>query len=195
MGIPVSRFVVALALVFLFAGPAAAESGAESLADRIEFFAGYDFLAGGPIVDGYGPGWLAGFGWRVTGRLVVVMEMGSNRLRQDVGLLDVAADFHQLMAGPRLTGLSGRVRPYAHALFGGSRIDYAVSSSIPVSGVGVFDETRWAWQVGGGLEVPMTSPAARRFVVRFGIDYRIVHTVERAGQTRVHTMFAWRAGK
>ena len=189
---PVSRFVAPLALVFLAVAPASAQPGAASPAERLELFAGYGFLAGGPILDGYGPGWLAGFAWRVTGQLVVVLEGGSNRLRQDVGLLDVTADFHQLMAGLRFTRQAGRVRPYAQMLVGGSRIDYAVSSSIPVSGTGGFDETRRAWQAGGGIEVPMTSPAARRFVVRFGIDYRKVHTIDRAGQIRVHTVFAWR---
>ena len=188
----ITRVVALLAPLLLVAPPAPAQPGGTSLTERIELFGGYSFLGGGPIADGYGPGWLVGLGWRVNGRLVVVMEAGSNRLRQDVGLLDVTADFHQLMAGTRFTGVAGRVRPFAHALFGGSRIDYAASSNIPVSAVGVFDETRWAWQLGGGLEIPLTSTAARGVVVRLGIDRRIVHTIGRIGQTRVQTVFAWR---
>lgn len=157
-----------------------------------EASAGYGFLAGGEVLDGYGPGWLFGFGWNASRRLAIVMEAGSNRLRQDVGLLDVTADFHQLMAGARFTPGGGRVRPFAHALFGGSRIDYAATADFPFRTSGIFDETRWAWQVGGGLDVAMAPPGPRRFALRLGIDYRRVQVFEPFGQTRVSTVFVYR---
>ena len=157
-----------------------------------EASAGYGFLSGGSIVDGHGPGWLFGFGWNAARRLAIVMEAGSNRLRQDVGLLDVTADFHQLMAGARFALTGGRVRPFAQALFGGSRIDYSVSADFPFPSSGIFDETRWAWQVGGGLDVAMAPPGARRFALRLGIDYRRVQVFEPLGQTRVSTVFVYR---
>lgn len=157
-----------------------------------EASAGYGFLAGGSVLDGYGPGWLFGFGWNASRLLAIVMEAGSNRLRQDVGLLDVTADFHQLMAGARFTPGGGRVRPFAHALFGGSRIDYAATADFPFRTSGIFDETRWAWQVGGGLDVAMAPPDSRRFALRLGIDYRRVRVFEPFGQARVSTVFVYR---
>ena len=159
---------------------------------QFEASAGYGFLAGGQVLDGYGPGWLFGFGWNASRRLAIVMEAGSNRLRQDVGLLDVTADFHQLMAGARFMPAGGRVRPFAHALFGGSRIDYAATADFPFRTSGIFDESRWAWQVGGGLDVAMAPPESRRFALRIGIDYRRVQVFEPFGQMRVSTVFVYR---
>lgn len=176
---------------FALPAGAAAQPPADP-APRLEISAGYSFLGGGRIVDGHGPGLLMGAGWTVVDRLAIVVEAGSNRLRQDVGLLDVTADFHQLLTGARFTVGSGHVRPFAQALFGGSRIDYALSSTFQFPSSGIFDETRWAWQVGGGLEVPLTPASMRRFALRIGIDFRRVHTIEPVGQSRVHTLFVYR---
>ena len=176
------------------AAVAAQPTGDQPTAARplFEASAGYGFLAGGQVLDGYGPGWLFGFGWNASRRLAIVMEAGSNRLRQDIGLLDVTADFHQLMAGARFMPGGGRFRPFAHALFGGSRIDYAATADFPFRTSGVFDETRWAWQVGGGLDVAMAPPNSRRFALRLGVDYRRVRVFEPFGQTRVSTVFVYR---
>lgn len=184
-------YLLGIACGFAPPGGAAAQPPADP-PPRLEVSAGYSFLGGGRIVDGHGPGWLAGAGWTLVDRLAVVMEAGSNRLQQDVGLLDVTADFHQLLAGARFTAGSGHVRPFAQALFGGSRVDYALSSTFRFASSGIFDETRLAWQVGGGLEVPLTPASTRRFALRVGIDYRRVHTIEPIGQSRVHTLFAYR---
>ena len=159
---------------------------------RLEISGGLSFIDGDSIVDGRGPGWLFGAGWRATDRLAIVMETGSNRLRQDVGLLNVTADFHQLMAGARFTFGARRLRPFVNALFGGSRIDYAASARHPFATIGVFDETRWAWQLGGGVEVSPASPSSRRLAVRLGVDFRGVQTFRPIGQTRVHTALAYR---
>lgn len=170
---------------------AAAQPAADP-ARLLEISAGYSFLGGGRIVDGHGPGLLVGGGWTVVDWFAVVVEAGSNRLQQDVGLLDVTADFHQLMTGTRFTVGSGHVRPFAQALFGGSRIDYALSSTFRFPTSGIFDETRLAWQLGGGLEVSMTPASMGRFALRVGIGYRRVHTIEPVGQSRVHTLFVYR---
>ena len=170
---------------------AAAQPAADP-ARLLEISAGYSFLGGGRIVDGHGPGLLVGGGWTVVDWFAVVVEAGSNRLQQDVGLLDVTADFHQLMTGARFTVGSGHVRPFAQALFGGSRIDYALSSTFRFPTSGIFDETRLAWQLGGGLEVSMTPASMGRFALRVGIGHRRVHTIEPVGQSRVHTLFVYR---
>lgn len=158
---------------------------------RLEISGGLSSIDGDAVVDGHGAGWMVGAGWRTTARLAMVVEAGSNRLRRDTGLLHVTADFHQLMAGARFTFGAGRLRPFAQALVGGSRIDYAASASYPFDTLGVFDETRWAWQVGAGGDIPLTSTSSRRLLLRLGVDFRRVRTFAPLGQARLHAALAY----
>ena len=171
-------------------GAATVVNGQPAAVPRIEVSGGYSSIDGARVVADRGSGWVVGFGWNASPRFAVVMEAGSNRLFQDAGLLDVTADFHQLMVGARYTLPVRRLRPYVQALFGGSRIDLAVSAVVPFTTIGIFDETRWAYQMGGGLDVPLSR--TDRVALRVGADYRRVRAIAPFGQGRVYTMVVTR---
>ncbi len=172
-------------------GCAATEANGQPVAlPKIDVSGGYSSIDGAGVVADRGSGWVVGFGWNALPRFAVVMEAGSNRLFQDAGLLDVTADFHQLMVGARYTVPVRRLRPYVQALFGGSRIDLAVSAVVPFETIGIFDETRWAYQLGGGVDVPLSR--TDRVALRVGADYRRVRAIAPFGQGRVHTMVVTR---
>ena len=186
-----SGFVVFIVFFTTLPATGLAQSQAVS---RFEVTGGHSFLSGSDLVDGYGHGWLLGFAWNVNPQLALLMEAGSNRHRQSLGLLDADVDFHQLMAGPKLSLPAGRIRPYLQALFGGSRIDLRVTADFPFPSTSLFDETRWAYQVGGGIEAPLTDTEPRRLSVRLAFDYRRVFAIDSFGQTRVLTAVVYGFG-
>ena len=167
-------------VVCLWMAPSAA--AAQETVARLEVAAGITLMEGGGIVGGRGAGALIGVGWRVAGPLTLAFEAGINRLARDVGLLDVSVEFLQVMAGGRVGVGAGPVRPFAQAFAGGSRIETAARADRVFVTSGRFRELHAAWQVGGGVDVPIpNAPLA----IRAGLDYRRVHAAAPFGHARV----------
>lgn len=174
-------------VVCLWMAPCAA--AAQEADVRLEVAGGITRLEGGGIVDGRGTGALIGVGWRVAGPLTLAFEAGINRLARDVGLLAVSVEFLQAMAGGRVGVDAGFLQPFAQAFAGGSRIETAAVADRVFMTSGRFRELHAAWQVGGGVDVPIpNAPLA----IRAGVDYRRVHAAAPFGQTRLQLGVVYR---
>lgn len=172
-----------LGLALVLAPRIAAAQGRASL----EVGAGYSFLSGADVADGYGAGWMASLGWRCTDWLTLIGEAGGNRHEQAAGFLTVDADVHAFLAGPHIVLRVARLRPFVQAQVGWSRLNLRVASAFPAS-VAQEDETDAAIQVGAGIDVP----AAGSFDLRIALAYRRVFAVEAMSQSRVMTGLVYR---
>lgn len=75
--------------------------------------------------------------------------------------LDVRANLHTFLFGPRASVSIGKIRSFAHALFGAGRLNANNSSgtSIPFS----TSDTSFATAIGGGLDYKLIKGIAWRF--------------------------------
>ena len=131
---------------------------------------GYAFLGGAGTVEGYGAGWFADGVWRATRWLTVAGEFGRHRRRQDLGFIDADTIVESLVAGVRLIHRRPRFTPYGQVLVGAVRVERTARLAFPVDVAAGEATVYGALQVGGGIELPLST----RLAVRIGADYRRV---------------------
>jgi opacity protein-like surface antigen len=148
------RTLTLLALLLAFgAAPAAAQD-----VPKAEISAGYAFLHDEETHEGL-HGWLVSATGNLNRWLGVTAEYGQNhKTVGDDGHFDVNA----FMAGPRVSLRRSKVVPFAHVLFGAHHEHHGDDGAFDE------DETRFAWQAGGGIDVWFTPKAA----LRLGGDFR-----------------------
>jgi outer membrane protein with beta-barrel domain len=138
-----------------------ATSASAQDAPRGDVFAGYSMLAsdGETMHGGH-----AALGWDVSGRIGLLLDVsghqGSDAQGTDVGVLS-------LMAGPRVTFGSGRVRPFVHVIGGIVRS----KASVSVFDVEISESTTdFGGAAGGGFDLGF----GVRWALRLAADYRVV---------------------
>ena len=139
-------------------------------APAFEVGGGYAFLGGAELAEGYGAGWFADGGWRATRWLTLVGEAGRHRRRQDLGFIDAETNVDSLAAGVRFLHRRPRFAPYAQLLVGAVRVKRTTHLAFPVDAMAGEDDIYGTLQIGGGLELPLST----RLAVRIGADYRHV---------------------
>ena len=145
--------LLAALFAFAIAAPAAAQD-----VPKVEIAGGYSFLHDEETHEDL-HGWLASFAGNVNPWLAVTAEFGMNHTTVgDDGHFDANA----FMAGPRVSLRRSKAVPFAHFLVGAHHEHHGEGGTFDE------DETRFAWQLGGGLDVWLTPQAA----LRLGGDYR-----------------------
>ena len=139
-------------------------------APSFEVGGGYAFLGGAELAEGYGAGWFADGGWRATRWLSLVGEAGRHHRRQDLGFIDVKTNVDSLVAGVRVLQRRPRFVPYVQVLVGAVRVKRTTHLAFPVDAMAGEDDIHGTLQIGGGLQIPLST----RLAVRVGADYRHV---------------------
>jgi opacity protein-like surface antigen len=152
--IPDMRTSLILAVVFTCG--AALPSAAQDV-PKVEVGGGYSTLHDEETHDNLN-GFLLSFAANVNRWLAFGAEFGHNHKGGDSGAPDVSA----FMAGPRVALRKSKAVPFGHFLVGSHHEHHDAGGAFDE------DETRFAWQVGGGLDVWFTPHAA----LRLGGDYR-----------------------
>jgi opacity protein-like surface antigen len=166
---------------------------------------GADWLWGGGFHAGVPTGSFdaaVGEGWGAAGHLVVLPHERPFGLRLEVSALvydsrsftvpapgtggyvgdTVRTDswFGNLLAGPEIRARHGALRPYAHVLAG---VGYFATTSersafyemVPLNGTTNFEDTTFAWAVGGGFEIAVGRDVSIDLGVRYlangSVDY------------------------
>lgn len=122
--------------------------------EKAQVFAGYQFIslgAGGERVSAP-KGWDADVAFKATKNVAIVADIAGNYKE--------GAKFHTFMFGPRFSASSGKVTPFAEALFGAAH----------ASGFGE-SATKFGMELGGGLDVNINKSVAFR-LAKF--DYNFV---------------------
>ena len=133
-----------------------AAPGAGQDVPKVEVGGGYSLLHDEEGHDNLN-GWLASFAGHVNRWLAIAAEFGHNH-GGGAGAPDVSA----FMAGPRVSWRRSRAVPFGQFLVGSHHEHHADGGAFHE------DETRFAYQLGGGVDIWLTPRAA----VRFGGDYR-----------------------
>ena len=149
------------------ANPAFGQSGDDH---AFEAGGGYAFLGGAGTTEGYGAGWFADGGWRATRWLTLAGEFGRHGRQQDLGFIDAETTVDSLVAGVRIVHRRPRFAPYAQFMVGAVRVERTAHLSLPVAATAGEATVYGALQVGGGIELPVST----RLAVRIGADYRRV---------------------
>jgi len=128
---------------------------------KVEVFGGYSYLRAGTGTLGSSAfnsnGWTASTTGNLTKILGVTAEFNGQYKNEIDGMTVKGSDYNFLF-GPQVGYRTGRLRPFAHTLFGVSRL----SSS------GVASQNSFAMAFGGGLDLE----ASRLISVRLGqLDY------------------------
>lgn len=130
-------------------------------APKAEVFAGYSFLrtfveTGEVGVDGINS---HGFNGSIAGNISkhfgIVGDFGFYR----ASILGVGINTTTYLFGPRISGRSGKVDPFVHALFGGAR------ASVPDASI---SDNAFAFAIGGGLDIKASDSVAFRIAQ---VDY------------------------
>jgi len=132
-----------------------------------EFFAGYSYLhvdCGSGCTDA---SWPAGFNLDGTYYFTKTLGLTADFQYHHKGLDDVtpgasgtAISFH---GGPRFKFRSGKIEPFAHALFGFTHLTFH-DPSLDLCGSGDCSDNAFSMKLGGGLDVGV----ARHFALRLG---------------------------
>tara|TARA_B100001765_G_scaffold170224_1_gene113128 strand:- start:297 stop:764 length:468 start_codon:yes stop_codon:yes gene_type:complete len=142
------------------------------------------------LVGGIGPGWIIGGGWHATPWLAVGFELDRTTQTDEIFGLGVNASILGTMATARMSVPFGPVRPLFQVLAGQTQVSLRVHSQAPVPSFGSSVERHGAFQVGGGIEVPVHG----RFAVRVTIDRRRVFGPIPFWQNRLTTAATLRLG-
>ena len=159
-------------------------------AGRVEVVGGVAAIDSSALVGGVGPGWIIGGGWHATPWLAVGVEFDRTTQSDDIFGLGVNANILGTMASARMSVPIGAVRPLFQVLAGQTQVSLQVHSQAPVPSFGSSVERRGAFQVGGGIEVPIHG----RFAVRVTVDRRRVFGPTPFWQNRVTTAATLRLG-
>jgi hypothetical protein len=157
---------------------------------RIEVVGGVAAIDSSALVGGVGPGWLIGGGWHATPWLAVGFELDRTAQSDNIFGLGVNASVLGTMATARISVPIGPVRPLFQVLAGQTQVSLRVHSQAPVPSFGSSVERHRAFQVGGGIEVPIHG----RFAVRVTVDRRRVFGPTPSWQNRVTTAATLRLG-
>ena len=139
-------------------------------APAFEAGGGYAFLGGAGTTEGYGAGWFADGGWRATSWLTLAGEVGRHRRRQDIGFIDTETNVDSLVAGVRIIHRRPRFAPYVQVMAGAVRVERTAHLAFPVDSMVGETGVYGTLQVGGGIQLPVST----RLAVRIGADYRRV---------------------
>lgn len=172
-------------MILLFISPLAAQTDDHT---NFEIAGAYTFLHSSEIVDGYGIGWVGSGTWNATNWLGVTFEVEGSTQQQDIGLLDVDANFLTLMAGAKFSRNWWKLRPFLQILGGTSTVDLQIASDFEILSSADLNETRPAIQFGGGFDVPLDSD----FLIRLSFDYRRVFRLKPLKQRRILTALVYR---
>ena len=145
---------------------------------RVEFFGGYSYLHTDEFDrDSLPKGWAAG----VTGNLHrnFGVEANFSGHYQNIGPGFADRSYHLFLFGPRAAARFDKLTPWAHALVGDSLIRAHAASN---SSLGPVDRresaTRFAWAMGGGLDVQANRTIAIRilqadYIRNSSVDFQI----------------------
>ena len=172
-------------MILLFISPLAAQTDDST---NFEVSGAYIFLHNSEIVDGYGIGWVGSGTWNATKWLGVAFEVEGSTQQQDIGLLDVDANFLSLLSGAKISKDWWKLRPFIKFLGGITTVDLQISSDFEILSSADLNDTRPAIQFGGGVDVPLDS----NFLVRLSFDYRHVFRLKPLKQRRVLTALVYR---
>lgn len=166
----------AAALLAVAAATAAAPGARAS-----DLFAGYSLLASDQTLHG----WHAAFAFGLRGRIGLVVDASEHY--GDAGDGSDLASL-SLLAGPRFTFGSGRLRPFVHLLAGAVR----TRAGIDVFEVEISEKTTgFGGAAGGGLDLGF----GERWAARLAADYRAVSADgETEGDPRLSAGVVYRFG-
>jgi len=173
------------AVILLFASPLVAQTNDPK---KFEVSGAYTFVHNSEIVDGYGIGWVGSGTWNATKWLGITFEVEGSKHPQDIGLLDVDANFLSLLAGTKFSKDWWKLRPFIQVLGGITTVDLQISSDFEILSSADLNDTRPAIQLGGGVDVPLDS----NFLVRLSFDYRHVFRLKPLKQRRILTALVYR---
>ena len=157
---------------------------------QVEVVGGVAAIDSSTLVGGIGPGWIIGGGWHATPWLAVGFELDRTTQTDEIFGLGVNASILGTMATARMSVPFGPVRPLFQVLAGQTQVSLRVHSQAPVPSFGSSVERHGAFQVGGGIEVPVHG----RFAVRVTIDRRRVFGPIPFWQNRLTTAATLRLG-
>ncbi len=172
-------------MILLFVSPLAAQTDDPA---NLEVSGAYTFLHNSEIVDGYGIGWVGNGTWNATQWLGITFEVEGTKQQQDIGLLDVDANFLSLLAGAKFSRDWWKLRPFIQFLGGTTTVDLQISSDFEILSSADLNDTQPAIQFGGGFDVPLDSS----FLVRLSFDYRYVFRLKPLKQRRILTALVYR---
>ena len=176
----VGRAVVAILVLVLVGSPA---FGQARDTYAFEVGGGYAFLGGAWGAEGYGAGWFADGGWRATHWLTLAGEFGQHRRRLDLGFIDVKMTVDNLVAGVRIRHRRPQYAPYVQVLVGAVRLKQTAHLAFPVVSTAAEANVYGTVQVGGGIQIPVSS----RLAVRIDATYRHVFDALRPHHHRFAT--------
>jgi opacity protein-like surface antigen len=160
------RVLVLVAILALAAGMSFAQ---EAPASKIEVFGGYSLLnvrasAMGQrnmSINANADGWNSALTLNLTKNFGITTDFaGYYKGFSDESPMNVSLRSHSVMIGPKVSFPTGRVKPFAHVLFGVNRIS-ASGSDLP-AGSQKKIETSFATAVGGGVDVQVSKHVALR---------------------------------
>jgi hypothetical protein len=145
------------------------QAAAQGTTPSAEISGGYNWLtakaSGDDEWEKFSKGWYADVAGNVTDTLGIVGQVtGNYKTFEDEGF---DLNIHTFMAGVR-AGSPGRIRGFGQFLVGGARL------SASATGIGDFNETDFAIQVGGGVNINGSSPVG----LRLGLDWQRVFASE-----------------
>ncbi len=168
---------------WLFLAAASQAFGQSGDTHVFEVGGGYAFLGGAGTDEGYGAGWFVDGGWRATSWLTLVGDLGRHRRPQDLGFIDVDTTVDSLVAGVRIIHRRPRFAPYVQVMLGAVRVKRTAHLAFPVDSVTGEAGIYGTLQVGGGIELPVST----RMAVCIGADYRRVFNALRLHHHRFVT--------
>jgi opacity protein-like surface antigen len=123
--------------------------------DKTEVFGGYSYLRAGTGVSGVSSvntnGWTGSLTQKVNRFVGVTAEFNGNYNDNILGTT-YKGNVHNFLFGPRLSYTAGKITPFAHALYGVSR----------VTGDGLTSQNSFAMAYGGGVDVTVAKRVALR---------------------------------
>lgn len=151
------RKLALLALLLLaFAVTAVAQN-----VPKAEVFGGYSYLRVDTGISGADKvslnGWNAALAGNLNRHFAIVADFSGHYGSPDVLGVQVKSNQYSFLFGPQISNRSGKIMPFAHALFGGSR------ARAEVAGVSSTD-TAFAMALGGGVDAQVYQGIAIRII-------------------------------
>jgi len=150
--------ISAIALIIL-CGTAMAQENAP----KVEVFGGYSYMrtAGNTNVNG----WNAQANFSLNKWVGIAADFAGHYQTKDTATNRVGANIYSFLFGPQLSDRAGRITGFAHALFGGARVQDGFNLG---RGGQIGNETGFTMVFGGGIDANVNDKLAVRL---FEADY------------------------